>query len=241
MDQALLDKIKKLLNKAQGTDNENEAQLFMNKVQELLIENGLEMAQVEEHDLKDRNSITKQELSLEEMHDKRHGKWLHHLVFGICNAYLCEGILSGSSFSKSGIGKLYVMGKQDNIQITLQMIEYLIGTIKKIEKKAWSEYEGRQLRGAYRRDFLFACQERVVDRLQEQKREMQYKDNKVTSLIRLNDKALEAFVQKEFPRVKPMKTTQQKFRDGTHDGYDAGNRVGLNNQIGGSSSTKHIG
>lgn len=234
MDDKLLDKLKKLLDKAKSTDSEAEAQSFMNKVQEMLIENNLSMSSLESHTLNEKNAVIKTKFSLEELTDKRHGQWLSYLINGVAKAFLCQAILSKHGREAHQVN-IFIIGRENNIAVVGSMIEYLQPTVMRLEREGWSTYSGPQKRGSYRRDFLLACALRISSRLKENQRKLEQENNKVTALIRVNDTAVAEFVSKEFPYLKRGKSANQKFRDGTFDGTTAGNKVNLNNQIGGSN------
>lgn len=257
MDTQLLDKIKKLLEKAKSTDSEAEAQAFMNKVQQLLMENNLSMSQLEAHSVSEKDTpVTKSEVRLDDITDKRHGAWLSYLLNGICTANLSKAILV-KGFMKESLGSIYVIGKEHNTIVVLGMFEYLRKTIIEIEKKSFKEYEGTQKRGAYRRDFLFACQQRVCQRLRENIQEMEAEEqrklqaanqekglmilNPITEMMRINKEAVDKYIAQEYGALGKAKGTTQKYRDGTAAGSAAGGGINLSGQIGGSGGTKRIG
>jgi len=230
MNQKDLDLAKKLINKANSTDSESEAQALMNKVQELLVKNGITMQQVEQHELKGTNSVIKDLFALDELADKRHGKFVGELLKHLARAYLCHCI-----FTNGGKG-LWILGKTENIIMVREMLSYLLPVIYNLEKEGWRTYGGNQKRGAYRRDFLMGCSDRIGYRLIENMEKLKQEVVGTTALVLYNDKQIDEYKAKEFPFLRTIKGATRKNRDGRSDGAAAGDRVNLNNQIGGRGS-----
>lgn len=244
VDNSFLDKLKKLLNKAQSSDSEAEAKALNDKVQELCLQHNIDMQLVSSHELESSNPLIEDKLSLDELSDKRHGKWIHVLIVGICRNYFTQCILT--NHHGDSLGNLAVLGRKDNVATTIQMAIYLIGAIRRIEAQCWREYMGIQKRGAYRRDFLLACASRICQRMDERSMELRKEaeqrekssTNTVTALIKLSNTEVSNFFHKSYPRVKATRGGRTQGKDGARAGYDAGGKISLNNQVGSGSNNR---
>lgn len=236
----ILDKIAKLYAKATATDSEQEAQAFMDKVHALMLEHNLEMSSIKSHKVKGKDTITENRFNIADYSSKVEGEWVSKLIFNIARAFLARAIKQrwGKNATDS---TMIIIGREENLPVIIGMIEYLIPTIKRVEKKTWSEYTGIQKRGAYRRDFLMACGLRVTQRLKENMIKAEQENNKVTALIRVHDAAVGDYMGDKYPNLISSKPTKLKLRDGHHAGSLAGNSINLSSQISSASSNKRLG
>jgi hypothetical protein len=149
----LAKKIRALMAKANDPGvGEHEASAFMNKVQELLVKNGLSMSDVKEADV-ERGDVEghKYPSSLWKSPSRR------SLLRMVCRFYMCEAIGPGPRSTT-----WHIIGRKHNVEVAVSMTEYLVQTTVRLSN-AW----GRQNIGANVIDFRKGCMLRLEERLHE--------------------------------------------------------------------------
>lgn len=124
MTDSIIDKIRKLQAKANSTNSQAEAEAFASKVQQLLAQHNLDLADIEDP--------TPVEFLTEDMGANRTGKhWRATLASAVCKYYMCSMHMS---YHKGNSRVFYVTGKAHNRAIAISMYEYLIQTVRRLAR-----------------------------------------------------------------------------------------------------------
>lgn len=134
----LIDKIRKLMAKAEGTDNQAEADAFMAKANSLLVKHNLSMSSI---DVKDNaNGITEgEQIAFGEK--KEEGTWETYLMAAVSSYNLCESILHKRRKVKGGT--ITIIGSTENVEIVMYIYAVARDTIRRLSRKAYSTYRKR--------------------------------------------------------------------------------------------------
>lgn len=135
-----LDKIKKLLNKAESAKeigSVKEAEIFMIKVQELLIKHNLTMQDMNMHELDSEKNGRKARDITETGYDDgisfgklvSDGRWELPLLSALTNNYMCTYLYN--SFTR----KATIIGTTDNIQVVKAMYEYMVNVMRRLSRE----------------------------------------------------------------------------------------------------------
>lgn len=232
---ALVDKIRKLRAKSEGTDNEHEAAIFAAKVAEMLAENGLSMADITE-DLRD-DPIG--DMMWETMYLD---PWRRHLIQMAAKLYFCSTYLFPW---RDGVKKrdgIRIVGRPHNAIVAKEMSEYLINTTVRLARN----YSGER---SERLGFERGCGERLARRLYEKWQEQtaaaaQHSPSgnpaNLPALYQNEDRLVREFKA----RLGLVKATGLRGSElGSHHsaaGARAANSVSLSGQISSSRSGGHL-
>jgi len=218
-------KIRALMAKANDPSvGEHEASAFMNKVQELLVKNGLSMSDVKEADV-ERGDVEKHKYpaSLWKSPSRR------ALLRTVCKFYMCEAIGPGR-----GGYSWTIIGRKHNVDVAVSMTEYLVQTTVRLSNE-W----GRRNIGANVIDFRKGCMNRLAERLIE-KMDASAKEKPVwngsnpgnlPALFVGERQLIERVMAKmdlKFPKARAIKAGWQ----GLEAGRAAGNGISLQGQVG---------
>lgn len=152
----IMRKIRLLMAKAQGTNNEHEAAAFAAKVQELLLEHGLAVSDIAA------SSPSEAREKVAE-HDAAPGGGKNYLksparkalLQAVCRFYMC-------SYLRWGNERLVIVGKRTNAEVAASMMEYLLAQTVRLSNRYGRE-NGLDMRAVT--DFRRGCMLKLVDRL----------------------------------------------------------------------------
>jgi hypothetical protein len=221
MKEKLIDKIKKLLALAGNNSNESEAMAAMAKVQELLAENSLSMADIPEGEREDDETV------MEDYDGRsRHAKWQTYILLALAQINDCE-------YFKHRNGTRIIVGRKIRIEIVRSMADYLFGVV---EREAEAQRDGRTRKWV--NDFKLGMATRINQRLKER---YAITENSVatekTGAIILRNEIDTLLVSKGIRlRTTTLRASYRKNLDGYMNGNVAGNRAGLHNQVRGGRS-----
>lgn len=156
-DLSILDKIKKLsltADSLQKTGYAEAAALYAEKVQSLLIEHKLEMAQVEKHVLDATDPIDRQEVHPEDCPSDRRCWWADRLIAAIAPAHFCRVVYRGH-----GQSSFWLVGRASDREVALFMLDYLQNVmlcVAEIEKSG----KGQGFKEAFYKGFVDAIHTR---------------------------------------------------------------------------------
>lgn len=217
MSEAIMDKIAKLLAKAKGTTNENEAAIFAAKAAELLAEHNLTEAMVAAREA-NRDPIG------EYLYEGRIADRFRELILmGCAQLYFCK-------LTKSSNGRRYTMyGREHNARVAAAMSEYLIATVKRLAR----EYSPSRVD---QRDFRKGAGLRLYERLKEL-----YKANmapvaasgsNLPALYNSEAQAVQEYINKQLGPLRSQKARPMRMGYGAMMGRAAADKISLNTQLG---------
>lgn len=237
----ILDRISKLLAKANGTENEAEATAFMEKAMAMLAEHGLSLLDIPEKDRQDgfisKNFVPR--YSNEE--------WRQRLAMCAAKVYMVKIIFSRGVVPVRG-GKLgvrvvwIVIGRPVNVSIFISMTDYILETIMRFRKQA-KHIKGRNDQN----QFQIGCGMRVSKRLLEMYDEMVGTEEVPASgnlpvLYKTEDDLIEGWTREMFDLVtlKPRKLGFEKGNNALIEGWKKGADVSLQDQVGDENTNQFL-
>lgn len=230
--EALINRIKKLLALSSEENNNNEAEreAALTKAHELLAEHNLQISDLHDAD-KDFIGVRSSGLS--------GGIWLKQLTFAVAKLYYCE------SLTPVGSDELCFLGTQENTLVAIMMAEYLADSIAKeatIRYLASDEHRDSFCLGAattirHRIEFLLA-QERQPKPSAIWTPPGQEKQNQLVHLRNKLEQANQKYLHDENIKMgqeQNVEVNSYAFSDGANFGY----KLGLERQLG-NKTTKRI-
>ena len=233
MSSKILEKLEKLLKKAESTDNQAEAEAFMAKVNELLVAYNLEMADLRAN-MKVNDTqpgLPTTEFELGDYLIKTEGSWVSTLLFVICKYNFCKGLLLINSYELKRT-KMWIVGEEVNIKTVLGLFDYLFISGKKLCSKAWTEYHGPDKKGTFKRSFYMGYNNILTSRLQEIRQEQEKNKPQVMALVRSTDALIKTAMEEEFGNnLGRAKASKSSSTAGYGAGVSAGRNISLNKQM----------
>lgn len=218
----LIDKIRKLLAKAKGTDNQEEAAVFAQKAHELLLRNELDIAEV---------TAEGQEVS-EQVVGTRHKPrydtpWFRGLANAVAKYYMC-GMVRYKINGRRGSETYAFVGRESRTLVAAEMFGYLEKTIYRLSNEASKD-------GVVRRNFQKGAAVNMAFRVMKMLEKA--KVDNPGNLPALYDAAaaeIADFFKKE--QVGTMKTRALELSGpGYHAGVAAANNISMNTQVNASA------
>lgn len=208
-------KIRKLLALTESS-NESEASVAMSKVHQLLKEYNLSLSDITKEN---RFSIVEDDYFT----FQKERKWRTIMVYDVAVANYCSCLRYSHSDGKV---VLKLIGKEHNILATKIMLEYLVATVDRLAQP----YPASE-RGSYKMGFVNSLGQRLRAMTQKETSEC-------TALVVQEKSAIEQY----FKELGNVTTGVVKYKvhmnDSYNKGYDDGNNVSLNQQVGTSYSDK---
>lgn len=246
----LLETIRKLMAKANGTENEAEAQAFANKAQALLAEHNLSMSDVKKEHRKEDDVIVEDNSMLTDSLP-----WRRSLATAVAQMYFCRyfySFVKRASHRKNGYIRYDAhafVGAKHNVEVAKIMFSYLNDTVDRLADEATKKYPNPD-KSSYRTSFRSACatrvHHRILQRIAEAKKGGVVKTASGTNLPALmslyeqTSKQIEQFMAQKHPHMKQSRRTTLSNLAGINDGRAAGDRVGLDTQLGGTKAASHL-
>lgn len=245
----ILERIRKLMALADPTKNDSQSQVeaAMEKVAELLVKHNLTEREVTEAEIK--SAMSHERVWVNYRTDDgalladQYNEWLVLLVRHVAYANYCHYLVSprGGTF----------IGKAQNVEIAQYMFDSLVNRLLALSKQETKAYEavyyqehgdtayksyGGEHPKVWRRTWLEGAVSGVGEKLCKPRRDEELarweRDRKATkALIELNDNAIQAYMDEQFPwlkKKKPLASGQVKTANGTWSAYESGRAVGRN-------------
>ena len=240
--QKIIEKIQKLLAMT-SSPNEAEAMTAMKMAQELLQKHDLEVA-----DVKARiggQAEPDESVGQEEVPNgmRTAPAWHGWILSGLAKANNCQSYSQGGSF--------YLIGKPHRVAVVKSLFSYLLDTVEREQKAAMVKAKGDPMsepnrygtqRYSWRKwstDFKQGMASRIHKRLAEQAKVCgsgQVSALAVQNQATLARQEIDAWMRSNGMRLT-RRTTHTRNSSGYGAGQSAGDRVGLNSQLGGGSGS----
>ena len=190
----IIDKINKLKAKAEGTTNEHEAEIFANKVHDLMMQHNLHQMDL---DIPEETDIVQHEFD-----PKYTDPWRTHIITCVGKLFLCETITR-----RVGSKKVYVyIGQKTNCEVATDMAMYLINTTVMLGKeysKVRKEYLGFE-RGCGTR-----LAQRVINKYHEAKRHDPKNPDNLPALYQSEEDRIQDWMGENLCLGKARRTRQK--------------------------------
>lgn len=222
MSEKIIDKVRKLLAKANGTENEAEAALFAAKAQELLAAHNIEM-----HELQEEQPDEFTTERSEAKHDHRCWRSLHSSV---AKLYFCLGYYC----SVGGQPVMFFSGRPHNIAVAKSVFGYLESTILRLATE-----HAKATRGGSKAKwkFVIGCANGLSVRISKMHAEAtrpSAASNGLPALYTDEDRLIRQWLGGE---IKSSKSRLTKWDDDMIAGFHASTNINLLAQVGGSSKS----
>lgn len=232
-DEAIMDRIAKLMAKAKGTSNEHEAAIFAEKAAELLAEHNLTEEMLAQRDV-DREQGP---VGTHKYNGRAPDQWRVWILQGTARLYFCHLIAT-----KTYNGKVYeFIGREHNAKVAQLMSDYLIATVKRMARE-YSPHKPDQ--GDFRKGAGLRLHRRLYDLYEQQNTKVPTEANpdNLPALYASESQAVEEYLRKQFPNLRAGKTGRPvKMGEGARAGMAAADRIGLNTQVRETRASRMIG
>jgi len=217
----ILERIQKLFALA-GSPNENEAAVAAQKAQELLTLHKLELADIEGHFSKKRQSdeVIGDTLSMN-VSKWQPWQWQVILADGVAQACYCRTVFfHGQSIT--------FIGAKEDVQVAKELFLWLKDQIYRlgIEESNLNSFRMHPLK--FRPNFWVGCSKRVAHLLFWKREDMERENAKVTALVKMSDALNDEYIERVYEDLRTVRVGQTSSRWAASQGYEAGDRVDLN-------------
>ena len=214
----IIDKISKLLTKAEGTDNEAEAQTFFEKAHDLMREYAIEEEQLLKADPKAQRDIELIFLPLAERDELRLQKIDLYNVLARHNN--CRLSLLTTHAGATNKAQVLLAGHHSDLQFTQLLFASVWIQLTSEKAKAWKNYDGKLSRFKFHKQFSMGYVSRISERFTELS-EARGNDGTGTSLV-LYDRsaAVDSFLNDYFGCE--ARNVNRRSEIVSADVYDAG-------------------
>jgi hypothetical protein len=238
-------KIKKLMALA-SSPNEHEAALAAERAQAILAQYNLSMSEVEK--ARDSDDQVTEDGTLR----TQSWPWQRQLAQHIAQMYFCRYFYithrKPGANARSGHDAHYFIGAPINIEASKMMFVYLKDTVERLAREGAKDHPDS--RSGYITSFQNACSQRLCIRIQERiaaakKGELKAEGgSNLPVLASLYDRAQVAnadYLARNHGKLKTVATrTKSAHAAGRDDGRAAGNRIGLDQQVGAKGEQRRL-
>lgn len=240
-----LKKMQRLYEGAKAINSEAEAQNAAAKIQALLTQYNLSMADIESvADNEQKTNVVEERLG-DSWQRKCGGSWDQLLLYGICKYNFCYVLVSNKNVCRTNRNgrevwenrrRYIVIGEPQNIQVVNWLFDVLAANLYKLALKRYEEYrnddtqavirlfvgEKKMHRGTFLRSYLSGAAKGVQQKLKEERdRELQAQVQ-VNALVLRTDKKLDDYLAKNYPKLGKARPehigSYQAMRQGMEDG-----------------------
>lgn len=235
----ILERIGKLIDKAQSSESIgsiHEAEIFMNKARQLLIQYNLSESDIK----KKEDDYIIELLHYNEIVNIKSNDgiiWVQSLINIICEYNLTKYIHLSKTYS------YYIVGTKVNIDFTKNLINTMIPVFLNLCSKRWSEHQYQLAMGLawevkrnkFRRDYLdgvvigvnLAYKKEKEKQEEEEKTEIEKnkqigEEGPITTLIRVNEIIIQEKVNEFFNDLKSVKNREKKLSNAVDIGIEDG-------------------
>jgi hypothetical protein len=216
--------------------SENEAEIFMQKVQELLIENNLS------DDVLNSENQEDVPVNREEYPMTVKTSWFGILAKATATLYFSDVIWKTKHTAKGFTIKkdhfLSFVGREHNRKVAIGMFDYFMKTMKRLSRE---KYDNPAQRNDYIKGFSIRLASRILTEIRKAKDTSVPSSNLGNLPALYNSEAKTVALYMENLHVKKANKTSIKATNEAMQGYRDAENVSLNNQIDGKSANLMIG
>ncbi len=216
VDDSVIEKIRKLLNLADGNKNVKEAENAILLAQKFLLQHNLTLADIKEKNPQDPELITHERI-VEEIH-KNDKQWRGLLLHVVTQNFLCKSLVFPSGY--------YLIGPEGNTVVAKELYEWLVSALTDIGKR---EYKGHKDRGGlyskktWSNSFYLGAISSIRSKLDQQREDLVQGD----PIVLASEGLLKAYVEEHFNQVKGRSMTN--FSQGAYNkGLETGRNLPTN-------------
>lgn len=236
----ILQRIKKLMSHSKSAEQLGslaEAETFMKKANELMMEYNLSLREVESTEIKEADEFKNWGYSERLSYDDKHQGWQWKMQ--LLDVITTFNLTSYTYNSRVRMFTIY--GRMENVDMSIWLYNFMMtGLFNLAQAEYQSVLKAKRARSSeeatrfskveaytFKRDFLFGAIAGIHTQMQKQ-REEQFRQQNMYALVKTNGEALSKFLHKTRSNVRsvPSKAYNQGVKHS--NGYDAGYKAGLN-------------
>lgn len=237
-EESLLNKIRKLIEKANSTDSEAEAEAFMLHAQKLIREHNIEAHKIE--------SFESKKLGVGETQIKITDRWEDILINSITKYNFCKAI------NMRG-GNISVIGNPANVEICIYLFSFFKNAALNLSLKAYDGFIkeriaafgfdadfdfGKQAQNQYIANYLLGASSGITKKLQDEWLEAA-KQSEISAVMVVNDTAISTFISEHFGKLKSGRSGGKIKNSGAYErGKADGRGIKVNSGVVGSNNSK---
>lgn len=248
-------KLSKLIAKeesARELGNQAEAEAFASKVQELLLQYELDLGDIRSREAEsivireERFTVyNKSKTSLYALVDptikildltvKNESSWVKYLYSTLAETNFCRTLgMRDDPYA------VVLIGTDMNREFVHFMVLELVSKIRKLARKSYSEYHGRDKRNTFIRSFYQGCVDGIRRKLQLERVRKDQNSNQIHALVIQKDKMLNDFIEQEYGNsiVNAKAKRRSISQDGYFKGVQAGSTIDHKTELRGNGGTK---
>lgn len=224
----VIEKVQKLLNHAEGAkrisslEEADTATLKANKL--------IEDFNIEQYELHKSEKLIIGEILLRKEdigYEKREGPWLNILLnmIALNNFCICINFNSMDSFK--------IFGTKDNCALVSFLFDQVKNQFKSLEKQRWSEYDGEEKRGSFRRGYLSGAVHGLGVKLRKEKEKALSTDGSLLpAVIKSHKDEIDRYIRDNVGKLKQGKPVKIPSRESNVIGFKDGINTNLNKGLG---------
>jgi hypothetical protein len=226
------DKITKLLKMAQSAKeigNIEEADAFLGKANDLLLEYNIEHSDLDMSDKRRKIEITMNTVSY---HDNQAGsRWRLQFLQILCEYNFCDLVKRSWSSTGSYVNNhmAEVMGQPENVDAVLYLFNNIATQLLFIAQDSYTKIdaEKRPVRYSYLKDYLLGAVHGFRDKMKALRKEQEAKYEGLNGLVLYNAAAIAEYIENKYPDLRKGKTYRSIKVDGDvyRKGYKEGQSV----------------
>jgi len=201
-----LDKIKERIAKlirhrdsAEKLGNLQEAESFAEKIQDLALKYGVEIANLNWEDQEQMNKPLGTEIDLTKYMRRHESDWIMKLFKACARGNMCRFVTNKARTWCD------IIGYSHNVEIAIYLAESLIPRLRLLARKEFKAYQGYEKRNTFIRGFLQSADQAIEERLTLKIEEAQVNSTQITALVRTTEIAVNNFMRTKYPRLGSIK------------------------------------
>lgn len=159
--------------------------------------------------------------------EKNEGQWVLDLWSALTKYNYCGFILFKV---KVGYGA-HIIGTEANIEMIKMTVDKLIPIGRHLGNRSFLQYEGSEKRNTFLRGFYKGFVFGIRTKLDEQRKQMEAENNKMTALVISNKGEIEKFINAHHSGLTLRKANSVSGFEGFKKGYQEGQKVHLGKEI----------
>lgn len=237
--QAILKKIKNLLDLSQDKNSLHEAEAAAAKAQVLIMKYNIEEAELHGGETPSMENTIYPLYKIQLKNEGTWGRKMFHIIstFNFCKVISTKRNTVGYTVPQD---YLYILGEANNVELVKLLAEQLMHQIKALEGFAWNQYQGYDKRNTFRRGYFQGAVAGIYTQLKRNQDRFK-EDDKTNALIIRKDQALKEFVEMQFPNLRKNRSTSLSSADGYREGYDTGKSMNINTGLRGRGGSRSLG
>ena len=244
MNAKIIERIRKLKAKAESTNSEAEAEIFMEKVHELLAEYNMNMEDLDSDDDDD-------PIKRDAIFDYYNQTWKKLILPAVARLYFCKPVWVAKAVKKrkshgyKKVDVLTLFGRSSNVIVAKEMSEYLIDAVDRLTKEFLKDYDGkfndikvidpklfnntrRKAENDYRKGCAVRLRERINEIIESRETYIAEGGGNLPKVVSQELAKIDEFISTQLSGLRKKRSSS--FNCSTK-GYEDAGSIGLNDQV----------